>query len=107
VSPEQTLYVAAVLVVATLVAMASGKFDPVLSLMVALIVAGMLGIAPPDKLLATRVSFTLINPYSHQTNLMIMRPGGYTTRSFAVFGIPVLVASLVAACIVAYVLMRA
>src|SRR5215470_7554063 len=32
--------------------MASGKFDPVLSLMVALIVAGILGIAPPDKLLA-------------------------------------------------------
>ncbi|MBV9354864.1 MAG: hypothetical protein JO023_04995, partial [Chloroflexi bacterium] len=32
--------------------MASGKFDPVLSLMVALIVAGIIGIAPPDRLLA-------------------------------------------------------
>src|SRR5262245_22768758 len=32
--------------------MASGRFDPVLSLMVALIVAGILGIAPPDRLLA-------------------------------------------------------
>jgi len=44
-SPEVTLYVAAALVIATLLAMASGKFDPVLSLMVALIVAGILGIA--------------------------------------------------------------
>src|SRR5215470_10248644 len=32
--------------------MASGKFDPVLSLMLALIIAGILGIAPPDRLLA-------------------------------------------------------
>jgi len=51
-SPERTLYVAGIIVVATLVAMASGKLDPVLSLMVALIVAGMLGIAPPNRLLA-------------------------------------------------------
>jgi Na+/H+ antiporter NhaD/arsenite permease-like protein len=49
---DVTLYVAAALVAATLIAMASGKFDPVLSLMVALIVAGALGIAPPDRLLA-------------------------------------------------------
>jgi di/tricarboxylate transporter len=55
-------------------------------------------------LIGTCVSFTLINPYSHQTNLMIMRPGGYTTRSFALFGIPVLAASVVAACVVAYFL---
>src|SRR5215831_19873748 len=51
-SPDVTLYVAAALVVATLVAMASGRFDPVLSLMVGLIVAGILGIAPPNRLLA-------------------------------------------------------
>src|SRR5215471_17291637 len=51
-SPDVTLYVAAVLVVAALVAMASGWFDPVLSLMVALIIAGLLGIAPPDRLFA-------------------------------------------------------
>jgi hypothetical protein len=35
-------------VVTTLAAMASGKFAPVLSLMVGLIVAGSRGIAPPD-----------------------------------------------------------
>src|SRR5499427_3663303 len=51
-SPDVTLYVAAAIVVATLVAMASGRFDPVLSLMVALIIAGVLGIAPPNRLLA-------------------------------------------------------
>src|SRR5262252_6306322 len=51
-SPDVTLYVAAALVVATLAAMASGKFDPVLSLMVGLIAAGILGIAPPNRLLA-------------------------------------------------------
>jgi len=65
-----------------------------------------LGVNPVTvlALIGTCVSFTLINPYSHQTNLMIMHPGGYTTRSFALFGIPVLAASLVAACIVTYVL---
>jgi di/tricarboxylate transporter len=65
-----------------------------------------LGVDPVTvlALIGTCVSFTLINPYSHQTNLMIMRPGGYTTRSFALFGVPVLAASLVAACIVTYVL---
>src|SRR5215471_11049126 len=69
-------------------------------------IAADLGISPVTvlALIGTCVSFTLINPYSHQTNLMIMRPGGYTTRSFALFGIPVLAASLVAACVVAYVL---
>jgi di/tricarboxylate transporter len=69
-------------------------------------IAADLGVNPVTilALIGTCVSFTLINPYSHQTNLMIMRPGGYTTRSFALFGVPVLVASLVAACIVTYVL---
>jgi di/tricarboxylate transporter len=71
-------------------------------------IAADLGINPVTvlALIGTCVSFTLINPYSHQTNLMIMRPGGYTTRSFALFGIPVLAASLVAACVIAYLLYR-
>ena len=30
-------------------------------------------------LVGTCVSFTFINPYSHQSNVMIMQPGGYTT----------------------------
>jgi di/tricarboxylate transporter len=68
-------------------------------------IAADLGVDPVTvlALIGTCVSFTLINPYSHQTNLMIMRPGGYTTRSFALFGIPVLAASLVAVCVVAHV----
>ena len=204
---DGTLCVAAVLVVATLVAMASGKFDPVLSLMVGLILAGLIGLAPPNRLLAgfsnagvitvaamlviargvvqtgtvSRVTWALLAttagaqpalrrlllpvgfasslmntapivallisatreleqtrriparsvllPIAHvttlagsvtligtssnlvitgiasqsgvQMDLMIMRPGGYTTRSFAVFGIPGLTGSLIAACLVA------
>jgi di/tricarboxylate transporter len=74
---------------------------------IAIGIAVELGVNPTTvlALVGTCVSFTLINPYSHQTNLMIMRPGGYSTRSFALFGIPVLAASLVAACIVTYVLL--
>ena len=45
-----TIYVAAILVVAALAAMASGRVDPLLSLLVALILAGILGIAPVDQL---------------------------------------------------------
>ena len=44
--------VAAVIVVAVLVAMTSGKVDPVLALLVALIVAGVLRIAPVADLFA-------------------------------------------------------
>ena len=44
------IYVAAALVVAALVAMASGKVDPLLALLVALILAGILGIAPAAQL---------------------------------------------------------
>jgi hypothetical protein len=46
------IYVAAGIVIATLVAMASGKVDPVLALLVALIVAGLLGIVPAEELFA-------------------------------------------------------
>jgi di/tricarboxylate transporter len=74
---------------------------------IAIGIAVDLGVNPATvlALIGTCVSFTLINPYSHQTNLMIMHPGGYSTRSFALFGIPILAASLVAACIVTYVLL--
>jgi hypothetical protein len=46
------IYVAGALVVAALVAMASGRVDPLLALLVALILAGILGIAPADQLAA-------------------------------------------------------
>src|SRR5262245_11190002 len=44
------IYVAAGLVVAALVAMASGRVDPLLALLVALLLAAILGIAPADQL---------------------------------------------------------
>lgn len=58
-------------------------------------------------LIGTCISFTFINPFSHQSNLMVMRPGGYTNASFARFGAPLIGACLVAACAVGYELLRA
>jgi di/tricarboxylate transporter len=56
-------------------------------------------------LIGTCVSFTLINPYSHASNVMVMRPGGYTAAQFARFGAPILAACLVTVCGVAYLLL--
>ncbi|MBE2318795.1 SLC13 family permease [Solirubrobacter sp. CPCC 204708] len=67
---------------------------------VALSLADELG-ADPVLVLAlvgTCVSFTLINPYSHQSNLMVLQPGGYSEAQFARFGVPILAACLVTAC---------
>jgi hypothetical protein len=36
---------------------------------------------------------------------MVMRPGGYTARTFATYGVPLLVAVLLAACLTGYVLL--
>jgi di/tricarboxylate transporter len=55
-------------------------------------------------LVGTCVSFTLLNPFSHQSNLMVMQPGGYTGAVFARFGAPVLAACLVTVCGVTYLL---
>ena len=73
---------------------------------VAIAVAPELGIDPVTvlALIGTCISFTFINPLSHQTNLMVLRPGGYTERTFAIYGIPVLLGSLAAACVVATLL---
>ncbi|RKQ92129.1 citrate transporter [Solirubrobacter pauli] len=73
---------------------------------VAISVAREAGIDPTTTLalLGTCVSLTLLNPFSHQSNVMVMRPGGYTGAVFARFGMPVLVACLAAACGVAYAL---
>jgi di/tricarboxylate transporter len=75
---------------------------------VALRIASDMGVDPVTvlALVGTCVSFTLINPYSHQSNVMVMRPGGYTGAQFARFGVPVLAACLVAVCGVAYLLLR-
>jgi di/tricarboxylate transporter len=56
-------------------------------------------------LVATCISFTFINPFSHQSNLMVMGPGGYSTRTFARFGAPLMAVSLVTVCLVAWALL--
>ena len=56
-------------------------------------------------LIGTCVSFTLINPYSHQSNLMVMQPGGYTGAQFARFGVSLLGACPVTVYGVAYLLL--
>ncbi|WP_234796723.1 anion permease [Mycolicibacterium porcinum] len=48
-------------------------------------------------LVGTCISFTFLNPFSHQSNLMVMRPGGYSTRTFVRFGIPLTAVSLLTA----------
>ena len=67
-----------------------------------------LGINPVTvlALIGTCISFTFINPFSHQSNLMVMGPGAYTTRTFARFGIPLVVVSLVAVSVVAWALLN-
>jgi len=49
-------------------------------------------------LIGTCISFTFINPFSHQSNLMVMGPIDYSTKEFVRFGVPVLLVSLVVAC---------
>jgi di/tricarboxylate transporter len=67
---------------------------------VALTLAADLGADPVTTLalVGTCVSFTLLNPYSHQSNVMVMGPGGYTGAEFARFGAPILAACLVTVC---------
>ena len=56
-------------------------------------------------LVGTCVSFTLLNPFSHQSNVMVMQPGGYTGAVFVRVGMPLLAACLVTVCGVAYLLL--
>ena len=55
-------------------------------------------------LIGTCISFTFITPFSHQSNLMVMGPMGYTTKEFVRFGVPVLAAALITATAVAALL---
>lgn len=48
-------------------------------------------------LVGTCISFTFLNPFSHQTNLMVLRPGGYSTSTFMRFGVPLTVVCVLAA----------
>jgi di/tricarboxylate transporter len=56
-------------------------------------------------LVATCISFTFINPFSHQSNLMVMGPGAYSTRTFAKFGAPLVAVSLATVSVVTWALL--
>ena len=73
---------------------------------VALSLATELGVDPVTllALIGTCISFTFITPFSHQSNLMVMGPMGYTNAQFVRFGVPVLIATLIAATCVAVLL---
>jgi di/tricarboxylate transporter len=63
---------------------------------VAIAVAASSGLDPVLLLtiIGTCISFTFLNPFSHQSNLMVMKPGGYSMRTFFRFGVPLTVVSL-------------
>jgi di/tricarboxylate transporter len=69
---------AAILTPVALTVAASAGLDPVLLL----------------TLIGTCISFTFLNPFSHQSNLMVMKPGGYSTATFFRFGVPLTLVSL-------------
>ena len=75
---------------------------------VAISIATELSINPVTilALIGTCISFTFINPFSHQSNLMVMRPGGYSTATFARFGTPLIIVSVLAACAACYLIVR-
>jgi di/tricarboxylate transporter len=74
---------------------------------IALGIAAKLGIDAVTllALIATCISFTFLNPFSHQSNLMVMEPGGYTTRAFARFGIPLVAVCLATAIAVSWAIL--
>lgn len=63
---------------------------------VAITVANDAGLDPAIllALIGTCISLTFLNPIAHQTNLMVMGPGGYSTKTFVRFGIPVTIVAL-------------
>ena len=73
---------------------------------VAIVLATEIGLDPVTMLalIGTCISFTFINPFSHQTNLMVIGPIGYSKAQFVRFGAPLLVVCLAAACGMALVL---
>ena len=75
---------------------------------VALSISSELGVDPVTLLavIATSISLTFINPLSHQSNLMVMDPGGYTPAAFARFGLPLFIASATCAGVVGFVFLR-
>jgi di/tricarboxylate transporter len=106
---DGTLGLAIVLAVATTVMtnLTSNAATAAIITPVALTIASDLDVDPVTTLalVGTCVSFTFINPYSHQSNVMVMSPGGYTGAQFARFGAAVLAACLVTVSGVTYLLL--
>ena len=48
-------------------------------------------------LIGTCISMTFLNPIAQPTNLMVMGTGGYSTKTFVRFGIPVTAVCLIVA----------
>ena len=63
---------------------------------VAIAVATAAGLTPVVllTLIGTCISMTFLNPIAQPTTLMVMGPGGYSTKTFVRFGIPVTVVAL-------------
>jgi di/tricarboxylate transporter len=57
-------------------------------------------------LIGTCISLTFLNPIAHQTNLMVMGPGGYSTKTFVRFGIPVTVVALAVSVLMGAILLK-
>lgn len=55
-------------------------------------------------LIGTCISFTFLNPFAHQTNLMVIDPIGYSRAEFSRFGVPLMAVGLVVACVVGVLL---
>lgn len=75
---------------------------------VAITVANSAGLNPVIllTLIGTCISLTFLNPIAHQTNLMVMGPGGYSTKTFVRFGIPVTVVALGVAILMGELLLK-
>ena len=71
---------------------------------VAIVLATEIGLDPVAMLalIGTCISFTFVNPFSHQTNLMVIGPIGYSKAQFVRFGAPLLVGCVVSVCVVAF-----
>lgn len=109
-SGGEALLVAAVFAVVTTVvtnvvtnAAAAAILTPV-----AIDVANNAGLNPVIllTLIGTCISLTFLNPIAHQTNLMVMGPGGYSTKTFVKFGIPVTIVALAVGIVVGWTLLK-
>lgn len=75
---------------------------------VGLSLAAGLGVDPVVvlALIGTCISFTFLNPFAHQSNLMVMQPGRYRMKSFTRFGVPLVLIVVLAAIATAYLALR-